>query len=98
MVFRSEAELPSEFLEKVVEYEKMEKLNPPTDKRTKAINTSELSDDTRRLQGETISRGISLDHAALMESLNSVELYETSSDASIVELVESEKIDENRTN
>lgn len=95
MVFRSEAELPSEFLGKVVEYEKMEKLNPPTDKRTKAINTTELRDDTRRLQGETTSRGISLDHAALIESLNSVVLYETSSDASAVEFVESEEIDKN---
>ncbi len=88
MVFKSEAELPREFLDKIVEYEKSEKLNPPTDRRTKIISTRDLSDDTLRLQGETISRGINLAQAALIENLNSVQLYENPSDTSALEIVE----------
>ncbi len=77
LAFKSESELPHEFLEKVIEYERQEKLNPPSERRTKTINLTELADDTRKLQGETSSKGIVLAQEQLLAGLNEVQLYET---------------------
>jgi hypothetical protein len=48
LVYRSEADLSKEILEKVAEFEKSEKLNPPQEKRARQISTKELEQDAEK--------------------------------------------------
>ncbi|MDH4069384.1 MAG: hypothetical protein OEV30_03075 [Ignavibacteria bacterium] len=53
---RCETGLPREMLEKVVEFEISEKLNPPQERRSKQILTSELQEETKRIEREASAR------------------------------------------
>lgn len=75
LVYRSEADLPKELLDKVVEFEKSEKLNPPIEKRSKQISTKELESETERLKSEANQRGILTQDATLSRELNKLPLY-----------------------
>lgn len=55
---KCEADLPREILEKVVEFEKSEKLNPPQERRSKQILTRDLEDDAGRIQKEAEAKAI----------------------------------------
>ena len=57
---RCEAGLPRELMERVVEFEKSEKLNPPQERRTKQILTRDLEEDTKRIQRETSTRTVTI--------------------------------------
>src|SRR6478736_6549771 len=46
LVYRSEADLPKDILEKVSEFEKAEKINPPIERRAKQISVKELEQET----------------------------------------------------
>ncbi len=48
-----ESGLPSEILNKVNEFEKSEKLNPPQEKRAKRIALNDLKEDTEKLKKST---------------------------------------------
>jgi len=58
MLTQTEAKLPNEILEKVIEFEKAEKLNPPQDKRSKQILTKELTADNEKIQKEAGAQDI----------------------------------------
>ncbi len=75
LVYRSEADLPREMLDKVVEFEKSEKLNPPIEKRSKQISTKELEAETERLKGEANNKGILTQDSTLVRDLNKIPLY-----------------------
>ena len=75
LVYRSEADLPKDVLEKVVEFEKAEKLNPPLERRAKLISTKELEIDTDKLKGEANLKGIVTEEALLSHSINKLPLY-----------------------
>ena len=47
---KCEANLPSEIIKKVIEFEKSEKLNPPQEKRNKQILTKKLKLDNGKIQ------------------------------------------------
>jgi hypothetical protein len=59
---KCKADLPKEILEKVIEFEKAEKLNPPQEKRTKQILTSDLEKDIQRIRREVQAKEIALLH------------------------------------
>ncbi len=80
LVYRSEADLPKELLEKVVEFEKSEKLNPPIERRSKQISIKDLESDNERLKSEANQRGIITQDALLSKELNKLPLYSTESD------------------
>ena len=80
LVYRSEADLPKELLEKVVEFEKSEKLNPPIERRSKQISIKDLEIDHEKLKGEANQRGIMTQDALLSRELNKLPLYSTESD------------------
>ena len=80
LVYRSEADLPKELLEKVVEFEKSEKLNPPIERRSKQISIKDLETDHERLKSEANQRGIITQDALLSKELNKLPLYSTESD------------------
>ncbi len=50
--------LPRDVLEKVVEYERSEKLNPPQEKRAKLISSKELEIDSQNIKKEANAKGI----------------------------------------
>ncbi len=75
LVYRSEADLPMDFLEKVVEFEKSEKLNPPIEKRSKQISTKELESETERLKSEANQKGILTQDSTLSREINKLPLY-----------------------
>lgn len=77
LVYRTEADLSKEFLEKVAEFEKSEKLNPPQEKRQKQINLKELKTDTEKIQGEAQQKGIDMQDNLLVKEINKLPLYYT---------------------
>ncbi len=77
LVYRGEAELPKDILEKVVEFERSEKLNPPIEKRAKQISTKELEVDTDKLKNEAAQRGILTQDSLLIREINKLPLYST---------------------
>lgn len=79
LVYRSEADLPKDFLDKVVEFEKSEKLNPPIEKRSKQISTKELESETERLKSEANQKGILTQDSTLSRELNKLPLYSAES-------------------
>ena len=80
LVYRSEADLPKDLLEKVVEFEKSEKLNPPIERRSKQISIKDLESDNERLKSEANQRGIITQDSLLSKELNKLPLYATEND------------------
>lgn len=75
LVYRSEADLPKDILEKVVDFEMAEKLNPPIERRAKVISIKELESDTNKLKGEADLKGIVTEDALLSQGINKLPLY-----------------------
>ncbi|GHM99446.1 hypothetical protein WSM22_09360 [Cytophagales bacterium WSM2-2] len=79
LVYRSEADLPKDILEKVSEFEKAEKINPPIERRAKHISAKELEQETSSLKNEAGAKGIVTDESVLSNRLNKLPLYSTES-------------------
>ena len=80
LVYRSEADLPKDLLEKVVEFEKSEKLNPPIERRSKQISIKDLESDNEKLKSEANQRGIITQDSLISKELNKLPLYSTEND------------------
>lgn len=80
LVYRSEADLPKDLLDKVAEFERSEKLNPPTERRAKQINVKELESENTRLNSEANQKGIITQDSLLSRELNKLPLYTTDID------------------
>ena len=80
LVYRSEADLPKDILDKVVEFEKSEKLNPPIEKRAKQINLKELEVESDKLKSEANQKGILTHDSTLTKEINKLPLYTTEVD------------------
>jgi hypothetical protein len=77
LVYRSEADLPKDILEKVAEFEKAEKINPPIERRAKQISAKELEQETTSLKNEAKAKGIETEESLLSNRLNKLPLYST---------------------
>ncbi len=75
LAYKCESDLPSDILEKVVEFEKAEKLNPPQEKRVKAISITELEKSTKKLRIDASTKGISIEDIKITDGLNQLPLY-----------------------
>lgn len=75
LAYKCESDLPSDILEKVIEFEKAEKLNPPQEKRVKAISLSELEKSTKKLRIDASTKGISIQDGVITDGLNQLQLY-----------------------
>ena len=73
--YKTESELPSDIFDKVMEFEKSEKLNPPVEKRAKSINIRELGQEISRLREEASSKGISINDDAISAHINELPLF-----------------------
>lgn len=75
LAYKCENSLPPDVLEKVLEFEKSEKLNPPQEKRAKAINTRELDAEHHKIETEISAKGVVLPNETLSGVLNELSLY-----------------------
>ncbi|MBB1285622.1 hypothetical protein HRH25_14645 [Flavisolibacter sp. BT320] len=75
LAYKCENSLPSDIHEKVLEFEKSEKLNPPQEKRAKAINTKELETEHGKIETEVSAKGIVLQNESISVVLNDLTLY-----------------------
>ena len=75
LVYRSEADLPKDILEKASEFERNEKLNPPTDKRAKQISNRELEAEATKTLLDASQKGIYTDESHISKNLNKTPLY-----------------------
>lgn len=75
LAYKSESDLPADILDKVVEFEKAEKLNPPTERRSKRINLKELEDAAMKLRNETSTKGIAAIEGIISIELDKMPLY-----------------------
>lgn len=75
---KCEVDLPHEILTKVVEYERSEKLNPPTDKRAKLISNKELESDSKKIRKEAEAKAIQFPDS-MQQEIKSLPLYEDES-------------------
>ncbi len=73
MVLKCDSDLPEEIKKEIALFERAEKLNPPSDRRTKTINNKELESTMLQLEMEIENKGIVTDD--LSEDLNKVRLY-----------------------
>ena len=60
LLVKCKNDLPEELLKSVIEFEKAEKLNPPTEKRTKQIFTKELKEKNDSINAEAQIRNIEI--------------------------------------
>lgn len=75
LAYKCENNLPADIHEKVLEFEKSEKLNPPQEKRAKAINTKELETEHSKIETEVSAKGIVLQNDSISVVLNDLTLY-----------------------
>ena len=73
---KCEANLPSEIIDKVIEFEKAEKLNPPQERRAKQIPTKNLELDNEKTLKEAEAKGIIFPDT-LQKNIKSLPLYES---------------------
>jgi hypothetical protein len=64
IVLRSEKDLPEDIQKQVIEFEKSEKLNPPTEKRAKIISIDELQKKSEEIEAESEARKLNLPEAS----------------------------------
>lgn len=75
LLYRSDADLPKDILEKAVEFERSEKLNPPTDKRAKQISNRDLEQEVSKIKNDATQKGIYTEETHLSKGLNRLPLY-----------------------
>lgn len=75
LLYRKDAELPAEFLEKATEFEKNEVLNPPSDRRTKQISNRDLQQEVNKIKSDAEQKGIYTEETHLSKGLNKLPLY-----------------------
>jgi hypothetical protein len=74
MVLKCDSDLPEEIKKEVAAFEKAEKLNPPSDRRTKTLDNKELQKDMLQLELEIRSKGIVT--SDISDELNKLKLYD----------------------
>lgn len=74
LAYKCENSLPEEIHDKVLEFERSEKLNPPVEKRAKAINLKELETDAHQIDREAEAKGIIISDE-ISAALDDVSLY-----------------------
>jgi hypothetical protein len=74
LAYKCENSLPTDIHDKVLDFERSEKLNPRVDKRAKSINTKELENDSLKIDKEADAKGVIISNKISTTS-DSVSLY-----------------------
>lgn len=80
LAYKCESDLPPDMHEKVIEFEKADKLNPPFEKRAKAISITELEKSTKKIRIDAASKGIVIQDDKISIGLNDLQLYNPETD------------------
>jgi hypothetical protein len=75
LAYKCENVLPADVLDKVMEFERSEKLNPPQEKRAKAISLKELDVEHAKIETEVAAKGVLLQNESISNVLNELALY-----------------------
>lgn len=75
LAYKCETSLPADIHDKVLEFERSEKLNPPVEKRAKSISTKELEGDATQIEKQADAKGIVISNEVISTALNEVTLY-----------------------
>lgn len=75
VISKCDTDLPSDILEKVIEFEKSEKMNPPIEKRAKQISTKILEAETEKIKKEATARAIAFP-TSIQKDVKAIPLYE----------------------
>jgi len=75
LAYKCENSLPTDIHEKVLEFERSEKLNPPQEKRAKAINTKDLETENFKIETEVSAKGVVLPNDVIAGVLDDLSLY-----------------------
>lgn len=75
LAYKCENSLPTDVHEKVLEFEKSEKLNPPQEKRAKSISTKDLEAESGKIEMEVQAKGVVLPNDSIAQLLNDLNLY-----------------------
>ena len=75
LAYKCENSLPVDIHEKVLEFERSEKLNPPQEKRAKAIDTKDLEAENIKIETEVAAKGIVLPNEVISGMMNDLSLY-----------------------
>lgn len=79
LAYRCETDLPTDIHQKVIEFEKSEKLNPPSEKRAKQINLKELEKDNTKIKSEAGTQGIVIQDDVISTEIDKLPLYKEDS-------------------
>ncbi|MGE5383839.1 MAG: hypothetical protein ACM3PX_10470 [Omnitrophica WOR_2 bacterium] len=77
LAYSCESILPPDIHEKVIEFEKSEKLNPAIEKRAKQINIKELQKDNDKIKAEALTQGMLIKDKELASEIDKIPLYES---------------------
>ncbi|HEY9001754.1 MAG TPA: hypothetical protein VIM89_10405 [Mucilaginibacter sp.] len=75
LAYKCEADLQPDILKSVVEFERSEKLNPPLEKRAKAIPLADIEIESKKINQEAGIRGILIQDENISNLLNELPLY-----------------------
>jgi len=75
LAYKCETDLPPDILDSVMEFEKAEKLNPPQEKRLKAIPIGEIEKENKRINQEADGRGILIEDENISNTIYELPLY-----------------------
>jgi hypothetical protein len=75
ILIKCESDIPSDLLQKAVEFEKAEKLNPPLDKRAKQLLNKDLTTDAGKIKREAEAKGLVFPEV-IEEGIRLLPLYE----------------------
>lgn len=73
--YNADSELPPDILEEVKKFEKEGKVNPPQDRRTKAITIGELDKEAIKIKNDASNQGILVKEETLSQQINKLPLY-----------------------
>ena len=77
VLLKCESDVPVDMLEKAIDFEKAEKLNPPLEKRAKQLPSKELVKDTEKIRREAEAKGLVFPEI-IEKDIRALPLYEES--------------------
>lgn len=75
LAYRCESDLPREMLKSAIEFEKSGKLNPPMEKRAKAIPVKDVENDMKEMRQAATAKGIITEDDVIAQAFNELPLY-----------------------
>lgn len=76
LAYNAESDLPPDILEEVKKFEKEGKINPPQERRAKAISIGELDKEATIIKNDASNQGILVKEETLSEQIEKLPLFD----------------------